>query len=307
MMESHYQMIEYISDNLKMLLMHGGLQLSELLLIVRTRIKPSISLSTADIRQNLQKICPFWWDTQAVGDIVNIANEIVGQKNATVNKNSEIFGKVESTGRIDRSNSSLTDEERKLGKSYAAIVQEMTNHYDEHQDRVDRFFYEHTVVYAKLSDGEHVACICFDPRQLDPAANSAVRMRARKALLAHSSSIKYTIILLNLDEIDKLSCGTDSFARERLHAQLKGGTQNRCQTSSENAQGPDSMSHSKHVSETTIAQQASLQESQRELMYDMISICNKCSQLGKAITGEDKIHQNNPTDSSPLPFVNQFP
>lgn len=299
--ESHNQMIENTADNLSLLLEHGGLKQAELLLIFRTRIKPDITLSIlSNIPQCLQEAFPNWWDSRGICDIVDLAN---GMLDETVNENSGVFGEVKSDhSRIDKNNSSLTDGERKLGKSYTAIIQEMRNHYEEHQERVDRFFYEHTVVYAKLSDEDHIACICFDPKQLGPAAKSTVCIQARKALqLLHSSSIEYTIILLSLDEIAKLSHVTDSLAWERLYAQLKGGRQTGYQASRESAQG--SMCHLKLVGETAIPQQ----ESQHELMilYDMI--CNECSQLGKAITGEDKIHQNNPVDSTPLPFLNQFP
>ena len=306
MTESHNQMTENIADNLKLLLMHDGLQLSELLLILRTRIKPSITLSISNVRQSLHQICPNWWDAEIVGNIIQITSEIVGAK---VNENPVVFGNAESdsNGRIDRSNRSLTDGERTLGISYAAIIQEMKKHYDEHQDWVDRFFYEHTVVYAKFSDGDHVACICYDPRQLDIAANSAVRMRARKALV-HFSSIEYTIVLLNLDEIAELSLsyGTASTSdtRERLYAQLKGEKKKQSvYQASENAQG--SNSHINIFGETSSVQQ----ESQHEFMtsYDTTLTCKKCSQLGKAIAGEDETHQNSPTDTTPLPFLNEFP
>ena len=269
MIESYNQMIENFADNLTLLLMHNGLQLAELLLILRTRIKPSITLSISTIRQSLHQISPYWWDAEIIGDIIQLASENVGQKN----------------GRIDR----LTDEERRLGKSYTAIVQEMRNHYDEHQDRVNRFFYEHTVVCAKLSDGDNIACICYDPRQLDTTANSAIRMRAREALL-HFTSTEYTIVLLNLDdccEIAKLSHGTASDVKEGLQAQLIG--------ESEYAQGLKEL-----VGETCSAQQ----ESQHELVT--YAICNKCPQLGKAIVGENEAQQNSHTDTQ-LPFLNQFP
>ena len=272
MTESYNQMIEIIGDNLTLLLMHNGLQLAaELHLMLRTRIKSSITLSISTIKQSLHQISPYWWGVEIMGDIIQLASENAGQEN----------------GRIDR----LTDEERRLGKSYTEIIQEMRNRYDEHQDKVNKFFYEHTVVCAKLSDGDNIACICYDLRHLDTSANIAIRMRAREALL-HFTSTEYTIVLLNFDdccEIAKLSHRTTSDAMKELQAQLIG--------ESGYAQG------SKKLADEACSAQ---QESQHELVT--YNVCNICSQLGKVMVGQNEAHENSLTEAdTQLPFLHQFP
>ena len=192
--ESYWQMNTIIGNNLELLVNEKGLSFSELLIILRTRIRPELTIqSTGSISEEFLRIgreyYPYWWNEKALLDIIKLTNEIV-EKN-----DQDTQCHYDNNSRISPLN------KRETSFSAVALVQEMADIAKKYTERVNDFFTDHTVQYIDVESPieKSIAIVCFDVKHVNATAISELYSRATEALSATKSK-RYYVLFWSLEK-----------------------------------------------------------------------------------------------------------